>query len=222
MQLPVWDMDVSSARGLKKLLLLVYQNLFELIMLNIFFLLCCIPVVTIPFAVSALVDVLLAICQDRGSGPLRRYWRTFFHFSRRTFAVGGVLILLSGLLLWGLLIYLSAGTDNPLFWLGCGVNAAALLLVLLVRFYAFPLLHSTRDGARRILVRAFGLAIGKLPYSLAAFGAVAALWALCIRNFRSAWIVFVLLLFSLSYLIGTFCASAWMDIPGGGEEDGRL
>lgn len=215
MGLPVWSADETSARGPKKLLLLLYQYLFELIALNVFFLLCCIPVVTIPFAVSALVKVLLSLCQGRGSHPLRAYWQTFFSFRRRVFAVGAPLEALELLLLWGLLIYLGASGGSPLFWLGCGVNAAALLLVILVKFYAFPLLHSTRDTPRRILLRAFCLALEKLPYSLAAFAAIAVIWILLVRNLQSAWILVFLLAFSLSYLIGTFCAAPWVGEPDG-------
>lgn len=220
MGLPVWPVDGVPVRGPGKLLMLLYQNLFELIVLNLFYLLCCAPIVTIPFAASALVKVLLDMCRGQGSHPLRSYWRCFFRFGRTVFAVAGFLTAMEVLLLWGLLIYLGAGAANPLFWLGCGVNAAALMLVILVKFYALPLLHTSREGARRILLRAFCLALGRLPYSLAAFAAAVAMWTVCLRNWQSAWIAIVLLLFSLTYLVGTFCAAPCME-DAAEDKDGK-
>lgn len=208
MKLNLWALDSAEQKGLKKLAVMVVQYLLELIVLSVFFLISCLPVATIPFALYALGSVLMDFCRARGSRPLRSYWKRFFAFRKRTFFTLAPLAALELCLTWGLLVYLAAETELVLFWLACGVNAVTLLVLFAMSFYLIPLLIETEEGPLRLWKQAAILVFLRLPYTVAALCAIVLLWGLCIRHFQSAWIVMVLLAPALSGLIGTFCGDA--------------
>ena len=202
--------DSSSLRGLKKLLYLIYQNLFELVCLNVCFIICCLPFFTVPFAIRALGQVLANLCSDTCSKPFRTYWSSFIHWDRRSFFTLFPAVVLDLSLGFGLLLYLGGKAQHWLYWVGCGINIAVLLILLMVQFYLTPLLLRTTLPNLRLWKTAFGLSMLRLPYTLATLAAVVILWILVVRYFQRAWIAFVLLLFSLSGLIITFCADHWV------------
>lgn len=218
------NVHMENARGLKKLFFLFYLNSFELVCLNLFFLLSCIPIVTIPLAVAAMTHTLMDVCNDIGSKPLRSYWKTFFHTKPRHYVTVLPLVVLELLLSYGLAIYLGAKNAGPLFWMGCGINGVALAFVTMTGFYLCPVMFLEELSPWRAWKRAFMLACAKLPYTLAALAALCVVWGLCIRYFQQAWIAFVLLVFSYSFLIAVFCANHWVQVyfpkqAGGMEED---
>lgn len=210
MRLWIKNEGMEQHHGLKKLFWLVVQNLFELVCLNVFFLISCIPIVTIPLAVSALTKTLMDLINDIGSKPLIAYWKAVFHSNWRQYGTIAPIIAVEALLCYGLLIYMGARNAGALFWLGCGMEAAVLSMLFILQFYAGPLVISTDLRPTEVWKKAALLAAAKLPYSLAAFAAIAVVWILCIRYFQSAWIAFVLIVFSYTYLIGTFCANSWV------------
>lgn len=200
------DVDIAGSTGVKKLLFICFQHSFELIAMNIFFVICCLPVVTTPFAAAALCRVCIDFYEDMGSRPLRTYWKTFFSFNKRTFFVGFPIVILHLVLLWGLMIYLNTAISNILFWFSCGVNVVAMMLVIMIKNQVYPLLHRMQASTFRTWKVAFQLMVIRLPQGLVACAAVMILWALCIHFFQSAWIVFILIFFSFSHLLGVFCA----------------
>ncbi|HOG02066.1 MAG TPA: hypothetical protein PKW41_02530 [Clostridia bacterium] len=216
--------DAGNGRGLKKLFGLFLQYPFELVCLNLFFVIGCIPTVTSPLAVVAMTQTMINLCEDVGSKPLRSYWKTFFHPDLRSFLTVLALVVLEILLCYGLAIYLGARNVGWLFWMGCGVNAAALAALTMAGFYICPLLLLTDMKPKQIWKNAFLLAFAKIPYSAAALAAIVLIWALCLRFFQQAWVAFILIIFSYSFLISVFCSGHWVRTCFGrqsriGEED---
>lgn len=139
------------------------SRLCDLILLNVLFLVTCLPIITIGAASAALYTVCFRMGTDREDGLFRTYFRAF----RDNFRQGTVL--------WVILL---------LFFTGSGINLAlclnwdglwhyamylfALLLVLteFLLSYAFPLLSQFGNSIRGTLKNALLLSISYLPRSL--------------------------------------------------------
>jgi uncharacterized membrane protein YesL len=196
--------------SLKQLFRIIYLNSFELISLNIFFLISCIPILTIPNAICSLTKTNLDLSENIGANPLKKYWKSFFTFNKRWLLSGFSYITAFFLLSYGLAIYLSTNTSATLFWIFCGFNILALALLIMVGFYLFPLLIGTELDQKTVWKHAFGMVVVEMKSTFALFSVIAALWILCIRFFRSTWIIFILIAFSLSSLIVIFYTRRWL------------
>lgn len=141
------------------------SRLADLMLLNICFLVCCLPLVTIGAARTALFDVLFRLGTDReAAGTVKSYFRAF----REDFKQGTLLWLL--LVLFGgtaaaniYVFYLMPGSIRWAFVL----FALLLVLLLLLAGYAFPLASQFSNGPFSTLKNALVLSLGYLPRSIA-------------------------------------------------------
>ena len=135
----------------------------DLIVLNLIFLLCCVPVFTVGAALTALYTVCFRF-DTKNEGPvLRAYFQAF----RSNFRQATVL--------WLILLFCgaAAGFDAWLFLSFSGallylslLFAVLLLVVLLTAAMVFPLLSQFQNGTRNTLKNAMALSFGYLPRSL--------------------------------------------------------
>lgn len=138
-------------------------TLFDLVVLNLLYVLCCLPVVTIGAATTALYAALLALIQDEA-----HVYARFLCTLRRSFRKSTVCWLLE------LLIAAIACADFviiALFWTSSG-KYVALGLLLLILFlllctgsYLFPLLIADQS-IKQSLRAAFSLSMRHLPRTL--------------------------------------------------------
>ena len=138
-------------------------TLFDLVLLNLLYILCCLPVVTIGAATTALYAALLSLIRDEAHICTR-----FLHAFRRSFRRSTVCWLL------GLLAAAIACADLVIiafFWSFSG-KYVALGLLLLVLFlllctgsYLFPLLNAGQS-AKQSIHTAFSLSMRHLPRTL--------------------------------------------------------
>ncbi|MGN0976552.1 MAG: YesL family protein [Faecousia sp.] len=140
------------------------SRLCDLIILNLLFLLTCLPIITVGAASTALYTVCFRMGTEREEGLLRTYFRAFRDNFRQ------------GTALWGILaLFLAASGVNLILclnWNGLWHYAMylfGLLLVLAVFLfsYTFPLLSQFGNSVRSTLKNALLLSIGYLPRSLA-------------------------------------------------------
>ena len=139
------------------------SRLGDLLLLNLVFLLCCVPLVTIGAARTALYTVSFRLIRDRESRPLAAFFRAFKQNFR------------SGTLLW-LLLALAAGAAVLDLWLATAymqgfwlMKLPFFLLLLLAAFtgaYAFPLLSQFENSVKQTLKNALFLSLGCLPRTL--------------------------------------------------------
>lgn len=135
----------------------------DLVILNLLFLVSCIPLFTIGAASAALYTVCFQMGTEKESGIFRVYARAF----RENFKQGTVVFLL-------LALFLLAGFFDTLLlsslagWLryGCILTTLLLVLAVLMYSYAFPLLSQFSNGIRATLKNALFLSLGYLPRSL--------------------------------------------------------
>lgn len=135
----------------------------DLMLLNLVFLLCCVPVVTIGAAVTALDTVCFRILRGTEGRALALFFRSFRQNFRRATALWLVLLLAFGAAAADIWIFF--GFSDPLRFL----VVAFMLLLLLALFtagYAFPLLSQFDNSVFGTLKNAFFLSLGYLPRTL--------------------------------------------------------
>lgn len=140
------------------------SRIADLMVLNIVFLLTCLPIFTIGAAVTALYDVVFRMDTNREGKMLATYFRSF----RLNFKQASVIWLV-------LLVFGAATLVNMVRFSEIGGNfgyllvvAAMLVLVILVMIcsYAFPLLSQFDNTAKATAKNALLLSVGHLPRTL--------------------------------------------------------
>ncbi len=143
------------------------ERIANLMILNIVFLLCCIPVVTIGPALTALYYVAMKINLKEEQSILR----DFFHAFRLNFRQGLLLFLIVLAIgaFWGVDLYLlffsSAIPEAHAKWLSCAIVVIGVLLFA-PACYTFPILarfHVTLGGC---LKASIGTAVAHLPTTI--------------------------------------------------------
>lgn len=139
------------------------SRLADLVVLNLLFLVSCIPLFTIGAASTAMYTVCFQLGTEKESGIFRTYFRSF----RENFKQSTVLFLILALLLLALffdtlLLFSMTG------WLryGCVLTGFLLVLAVLMYSYAFPLLSQFANSTRQTLKNSLFLSLGYLPRSL--------------------------------------------------------
>lgn len=134
------------------------SRIADLIILNLLFLLCCIPIVTIGAAWTALHSVAMKYVLDEYE-PI--VFRTFFKAFRQNFkqATSMWLLFLAafGLLLFDIRVIWSVG--NQIFLPVQFVVFVAFIVLLLIMMYAFPIQARFNNTIRQTLKNAFIMSI---------------------------------------------------------------
>lgn len=135
----------------------------DLLILNVLFLITCIPVVTIGAAVTALYTVVFRFGTDREQGLIRSYFRGFRDNFRQATLLW-LIVLLCGV---------TAGLNTCIFYAMPGAAhyafvlfAILFVLVFLISGYLFPLLSQFSNDSRSTLRNAIILSLGYLPRSV--------------------------------------------------------
>lgn len=173
----------------------------DIVVLNVVFLLTCLPVFTIGAALTAMYDTVFRMDTEREEKLLRTYWGSL----KRNFRQGTVIWLL--LLLFGAASCVNmaqfsdiGGTLGYVLFL---FAMLVLIVALLVLSYAFPLLSQFRNSTLGTLKNALLLSIAHLPRSLLILGINCFPWALMVLNLY-AFIRLGFLWFSLYFAAAAY------------------
>lgn len=135
----------------------------DLVILNILFLVTCLPIFTIGAASTAMYSVCFRIGTEKEAGIFRPYFRAFReNFKQSTFML--LPLVFFGGILWVNITYFSAlsGAGHALTYL----FVLLLALVVFVYCYAFPLMSQFTNSVKATLKNALLLSIGYLPRTL--------------------------------------------------------
>ena len=180
------------------------SKIFDLVMLNLIFVLSCIPVITVGASLSALYYVSLKIL--RGEDPY--IWRNFWKAFRQNFKQSTIVWVLYLLIIAfvGMDFYIINSQDTMLFaviriclWVVCAVLLSMFL-------YVFPIISHFVCTTKQVLKNAAFMAIGHLPYTivlLAVCGLILYLYTVSITTFALVIMVSGICGFSVIALI--FC-----------------
>ena len=139
----------------------------DIVILNLMFLLCSIPIVTIGAAANACYAGLFRILQKKEKGTLLRSFFTDFHASFGQATGGWLLMLLVGFVLAGDVWFAVAYSepDNRFFLYLAIISAAVLLLAAL---WFFPLTARFQNSFGTQVKNSFLLAFAQAPRTLLA------------------------------------------------------
>lgn len=166
------------------------SKIFDLIVLNLIFILSCIPVVTIGASLSALYYVSLKMV--RGEDPY--IWQNFWKAFRQNFKQGTIVWIMSLLLFLflGMDFYIINSMDTTLFAIvrvGLWVVCAALAVIFI---YIFPVISHFVCSTKQALKNAALMAIGHLPYTIMLLALYILIIFLCGFSLKTLALVIVL------------------------------
>ena len=143
-------------------------KLGDVVVLNLAWLLCCVPVATIGASTTALFYVARKICLDEDY----RVWHDFFHSFRANWkqATGLWLMLLAGLAVAASNLWIGLHTDSGLGNLCRGVGIVLLLVWLMAEGFAFPLLARFELSFRHLAEDALLLGLAHFPRTVGVIG----------------------------------------------------
>ena len=129
----------------------LYAEMFEIVGLNLLFLIFCLPVVTVPAACTAMSRVTLRMVRQESYSLGKDFWRSFSQNFGKSFFGGWMLFLGLGVSGYGALFYYCRLSD-PAFYLPFFLSFMVTALFGAAALFLFPLI-ATIDLPLRALLR---------------------------------------------------------------------
>lgn len=141
------------------------NKLGDIIVANLLFLVCCIPIITIGPALTALYHCMLRTVKGNNNGTTKTFFRTFKENFRQS------LIVWLGLLAVGFILFLNirflqntaSVVSKPLFYVSLGIAGLVIILAL----YIFPVIAAFANTTVNLLKNAYVFAFLHFPSTLA-------------------------------------------------------
>lgn len=200
---PGIDPDAPEKTGPARFIEILSLECVTLVKLNFLFLVCCIPVVTIPPAVFSMNQVVRMMILDQPVDCFHHYKTAFRRFWRRGYAAfftTAVPLLLSG---YGLWFYLGRAAENPLLLLPFMLCSTVFLLTVLASTYFYGLLtmdYGIRKSLRTALILGAAKPFRAVLAALSVYGSL----LVAVLEFPLSGIYLLLMGFSVPCLLGSF------------------
>lgn len=123
--------------GIALFIQVVKENFFQLVLLNLFFILCCIPFVTIGPAFKALDKVTMNFVRHVPTSPIRDFIDEFKEGFVKSMITGLVIIILLALCVVGYILIPSQGQSEKGLYLTGGIALLVVLFILSISMYIF-------------------------------------------------------------------------------------
>mgnify|MGYP002522750150 CR=1 FL=1 len=136
----------------------------DLVIVNAYWLICSLPIVTIGASTSALYCVTLHMVRGEGGGVTRMFFSAFKQNLRQGLALFFILLLPVVLVVYEVWLYVSGAVEQTL-WMSV-VFCMPAILVALITGYVYPLLAQFDNSVKNTLKNACLLAVGNLPFSI--------------------------------------------------------
>lgn len=190
----IFDMDSPLMRFLNRTA--------DMLILNLLMILCCIPVITIGAACTAMHYVLLKIVRDEEGYLVRGFFKSFVRNFKQATIAWLLMLVVIAVYLGDWLIFSYSGIEFPRVLVIAVVAVGAV--ALLISLYVFPLMARFENTIRNTFKNAAILAFANLPRTLG----MAFLYALpLIIGYFSAYSYIFIFMFGIS--LPAFGA-AWM------------
>ncbi len=143
----------------------IISRLGDLIILNIIFLICCIPIITVGASVTAMYAVTKKMAQNRESYLVRSYFRAFKENFRQSTIMW---IILGGLFIISALDFYVVQNAMEGMMQACFMMLGMLVFILLtfVTIYALTLQCTFENTIKNTMKNALLLSIGHAPMSI--------------------------------------------------------
>ena len=133
--------NAPRKKGIALYLEILWREFFPLIKLNLLFILTCIPIVTIPAAITGMSRITVAMVRDKNYFMLSDYWDAFKRDFWRSLLAGVVLAVAIGLFslsIW--FYYMLAQAYSKALLILAGISLGLLFTALGCAVYFFPML----------------------------------------------------------------------------------
>lgn len=144
-------------------LVTMLSKIADLVILNLLFLLCSLPVVTIGASSTALYGVTLKMARNEDSYPCSSFFRAFKENFKQATGIWAGILAAAGILYFD--FYFSghmAGAGAKLLAIPLGLAA---FLTCLLYSYVFPILSYFENSTKKAVKNALLMGIAYLPYS---------------------------------------------------------
>ena len=153
--------ELPQATGPRLFFRILGQETASLLLLNLIFLLCCLPVVTIPPAVLSLWQVTRRMVAGKGVSSWSQFWEAFRQGWKRAYGAFALIALPLTAAGYGARFYLYFAKTNVLGFLPFMFCAVVFLTALLTSPYLYGMLADGRKLSRETLLLALKLGLGK-------------------------------------------------------------
>ena len=203
---PVEDMNRKRPRtGIWLALYIFVQEFFHMITLNALFLICSLPIVTVPAASCAMSRVNGFYVQELACDQWKEFFRTFRTEFLRALPVGLLLLLIPAPLVFAAFVLLQK-LHSAASYLALTLCLTTATLLVLIRYYFFPLLAWTNLSVKKALHNSFLFAIVRLPKNLVMLAVHAVLFFVTVYYFPMSTPYLALCVFASCNLFSTFLA----------------
>ena len=137
----------------------------DLVILNVLWLLCCIPIVTIGASNTALQYVALKMARNEESYVARTFFRVFRENFRQSTIVWGILLLVIAVIAGDL--YVVTQMELPAGQIMAVPFVLLAFLTLITAQYLFPVMAFFENSTKKVIRNSFLMAVAHLPYTLA-------------------------------------------------------
>lgn len=200
---PGLDPNAPEKTGLARFSQILTLECATLLKLNLLFLICCIPVITIPPAIFAMDHVVRRMVLDQPVDCFYHYRTAFKKHWKRGYAAFFITVLPLGVSACGLWFYLTQAMVQPLFLAPFMVCSTTFLVTMLASTYLYGLLttHRSLKGSIRL---AMLLGVGKPFRAVLAALSVYGTLTVAVLEFPISALYLLLIGFSVPCLLGNF------------------
>lgn len=139
------------------------SRISDLVILNILFLITCIPLFTIGASLTALYTVCFKLGTDKEEGAVRPYLRAFRENFKQSTAAWLILVFFGGATIANIaLAYSYSGVLGYTYLVFIGM----FFLLLMIGAYVFPLISQFYNDTKSTLKNALLLSVGHLPRTI--------------------------------------------------------
>ncbi len=168
--------DLPKKKGLALIGETMWREGYELMKLNLIFVLSALPIITLPAAIAALMDVTLTIADDRNVYLWDDYKAAFRRHFVRSSAIAVAATPILGIPLYAAYVY-GGLTLTSLFYAPAFVLAISVVAFLAIATtYLVAFVASSQRPLADLAILAFKAALARPLHVLAAFAFIAALW----------------------------------------------
>lgn len=143
-----------------------FTRVFDLMWLNILFLLCCLPIITIGVSASALYSVCLKLVRNEETYVTRDFFHAFHQNLKQGIFLHLILSLITIIVVFDLFVMWNIMEYAILYKWAFVVMIIFSALFFMAALYIYPLLAQFHNTVKGYLRAAFGLALKHLPYSI--------------------------------------------------------
>jgi uncharacterized membrane protein YesL len=191
-----------AKQGIELFFDVFWREFWELCKLNLIFILFCLPVVTIPAALTAMSKITMMMLMDKPMYTFDDFRSAFKAEWKRAGLVGLIYFPLLALTVLSQLFYSNVYANFVLYV----VSMFACAVLLIAGFYIFPMIAMLDFGIKGIFKNAFLMTFLRMPQNILAFVIIAVLSFLVWMFLPPTIMALLLIFFALCNLIATFCA----------------